>query len=183
MRQRPDRYRLLGAAVCSGLAACHYEYICLTDGDDQYEIADFAKLLKLQRYYDLILTFRYKKISSSTRMFVSWVYNKLLRFMFRTPFRDVSTGLRIVRRSILSNIQLEARSLFIGAELAIKGTLRGYRVGEVGIQTFPRTFGRGSSTSPKNILATMVEHVAHLSEHPLRRIRAACWAKTNVTHH
>ncbi len=35
MRQRPDRYRLLGAAVCSGLAACHYEYICLTDGDDQ----------------------------------------------------------------------------------------------------------------------------------------------------
>jgi hypothetical protein len=89
-------------------------------------------------------------------MFVSWVYNKLPRFMFRTPFREVSTGLRIVRRSILSDIQLEARSLFIGAELGIKATLRGYRVGEVGIQTFPRTFGRGSSTSPKSILATMV---------------------------
>jgi hypothetical protein len=56
MRQRPDRYRLLGAAVRSGLAACHYEYICLTDGDHQYEIADFAKLLKIQRYYDLIVT-------------------------------------------------------------------------------------------------------------------------------
>jgi hypothetical protein len=35
--------------------------------------------------------------------------------------------------------------------------LSGYRVGEVGIQTFPRTFGRGSSTSPKNILATMID--------------------------
>ncbi len=90
-------------------------------------------------------------------MFVSWVYNKLLRFMFRTPFREVSTGLRIVRRSILSDIQLEARSLFIGAELAIKATLRGYRVGEVCIQTLPRTCGRGSSTSPKNILATMLD--------------------------
>lgn len=118
-------------------AACHYEYICLTDGDDQYEVADFAKLVKLERYYDLIITFRYKRIYSSTRMFVSWVYNTLLRFMFRTPFRDVSTGLRIVRRSILSDIQLEARSPFIGAELAIKATLRGYRVGEAGIQTFP----------------------------------------------
>jgi len=52
MRQRPDRYRLLQAAVCSGLAACCY-----------------------------------KKIYSSTRMFVSWVYNKLLPFMFRTSFR------------------------------------------------------------------------------------------------
>jgi len=146
-----------GAAIRSGLAACHFEYICFTDGDDQYEVADFAKLLKLHDYYDLIITFRYKKIYSSTRMFVSWVYNKLLRFMFRTPYRDVSTGLRMVRRSILSDIQLEARSPFIGAELAIKAMLRGYRIGEVGIQTFPRTFGRGSSTSPKNILATMID--------------------------
>jgi len=40
MHQRPDRYRLLQAAVCSRLAACHYKYICLTDGDDRYEIAD-----------------------------------------------------------------------------------------------------------------------------------------------
>jgi glycosyltransferase involved in cell wall biosynthesis len=146
-----------GAAVRSGLAACQFEYICLTDGDDQYEIADFAKLLKLQDYYDLIITFRYKKIYSSTRMFVSWVYNKLLRFMFRTPFRDVSTGLRMVRRSILNDIELDATSPFIGAELAIKAMLRGYRVGEVGIQTFPRTFGRGSSTSTRNILATMID--------------------------
>ncbi len=146
-----------GAAVRSGLAACHFEYICFTDGDNQYEVADFAKLLKLRDYYDLIITFRYKKIYSSQRMFVSWVYNKLLRFMFRTPFRDVSTGLRIVRRSILSDIHLEAQSPFIGAELAIKAMLRGYRVGEVGIQTFPRTFGGGSSTSPKNIVATMID--------------------------
>ena len=28
-------------------------------------------------------------------------------------------------------------------------------VGEVGIQTFPRQFGRGSSTSTRNILATL----------------------------
>ena len=56
-------------------------------------------------------------------MFVSWIYNKLLRMMFRTPFRDVSTGLRMVRRSILDDIWLEARSPFIGAELAIKAMI------------------------------------------------------------
>ena len=32
-----------------------------------------------------------------------------------------------------------------------------YRVGEVGIQTFPRTFGQGSSTSVRNILATIAD--------------------------
>jgi len=146
-----------GAAVRTGLSACAFEYVCFTDGDDQYEVNDFLKLLKLRDRYDLIITFRYKKIYSSSRIFISWLYNKLLRLMFRTPFRDVSTGLRMVRRSILSDIELEARSPFIGAELAIKAMLHGYRVGEVGIQTFPRTFGRGSSTSMRNILATMAD--------------------------
>lgn len=144
-----------GAAVRSGLATCRLKYICFTDGDDQYEVEDFRKLLNLSDYYDLIITFRYKKIYSQMRLFISWVYNRVLRFLFRMPFRDVSTGLRMVRKSVIDDIELEANSPFIGAELAIKAMLKGYRVGEVGIQTFPRTFGVGSSTSLKNILATL----------------------------
>jgi len=146
-----------GASIRSGLAACRYEYICFTDGDDQYEVEDFRKLLRLRERYDLVITFRYKKIYSSTRIFVSWVYNMLLRRMFRTHFRDVSTGLRMVRKSVVDETRLEADSPFIGAELAIKVMFAGYRVGEVGIQTFPRRFGKGASTSPKNIMATMVD--------------------------
>jgi glycosyltransferase involved in cell wall biosynthesis len=150
-----EQNRGYGAAVRTGLAACRYEFVCMTDGDDEYEVEDFRKLLKLRAHYDLIITFRYKKIYSSTRIFVSWVYNALLRFLFRTPFRDVSTGLRVARRSMLAELELHASSPFIGAEIAIKAMLKGYRVGEVGIQTFPRAFGSGSSTSLPNIVATI----------------------------
>jgi len=144
-----------GAAVRSGLAACRFEYICMTDGDDEYEVEDFRKLLKLIDRYDLIITFRYKRIYSGWRIFVSWGYNAVLRFLFRSPFRDVSTGLRVVRKSVVDDIGLRADSPFIGAELAIKAMLKGYRIGEVGIQTFPRRFGSGSTTTPSNILATI----------------------------
>ena len=34
------------------------------------------------------------------------------------------------------------------------------RVGEVGIQTFPREFGTGNATSPKNIYRTIVDMIA-----------------------
>jgi glycosyltransferase involved in cell wall biosynthesis len=146
-----------GAAVRTGIAAARFEYICMTDGDDEYEIDDFRKLLKLKDRYDLIITFRYRKIYSNTRIFVSWAYNSLLRFLFRTPFRDVSTGLRMVRKSVISDIELESNSPFIGAEIAIKAMLKGYRVGEVGIQTFPRAFGTGSTVSMRNILATLAD--------------------------
>ena len=144
-----------GAAIRSGLAACRFEYVCMTDGDDEYEVEDFRKLLRLIDRYDLIIAFRYKRIYSGWRIFVSWSYNSILRFLFRTPFRDVSTGLRVARKSVVDDIALRADSPFIGAELAIKAMLKGYRVGEVGIQTFPRGFGSGSTTSLPNILATI----------------------------
>jgi len=146
-----------GAAIRSGLSACQYEYICAIDGDDEYEIFDFEKLINLIPFYDVIITFRYKKIYSNKRIFISWIYNKTLKFLFRTPFRDISTGIRLLRKSVIENISLVSNSPFIGAELAIKAMLKGYRIGEVGIQTFPRKFGRGSSTSVKNIFMTISE--------------------------
>ena len=150
-----ENNRGYGAAVRSGLAASRFDYVCLTDGDDEYEVEDFRKLLALRHRYDLVITFRYKKIYSSSRIFISWVYNKLLRLLFRMPFRDVSTGLRMIRKSVVDELALESTSPFVGAEIAIKTMLKGYPIGEVGIQTFPRAFGKGATVSIANIVATM----------------------------
>jgi glycosyltransferase involved in cell wall biosynthesis len=148
-----------GAAVRTGLANVRYEWVCFTDGDDEYDIYDLHKLLRLRDYYDLIITFRYTKAYSGFRMFISWVYNASLRFLFKTRYRDISTGLRLMRRDLIGELNLEASSPFIGAEIAIKTMLKGFRVGEVGIQTFPREFGSGSSTSMRNIIATIKDMV------------------------
>lgn len=144
-----------GSAIRRGLLESRGEIICFTDGDDEYDIYDFLRLLKLESFYDLIITFRYKKLYSSKRQFISFVYNLVLRSLFRTNFRDISTGLRIIRKSLVNELNLQSTSPFIGAEITIKSMLKGYRIGEVGIQTFPREFGSGSSTSAKNIMATM----------------------------
>jgi hypothetical protein len=80
-----------------------------------------------------------------------------VRILFKTRFRDISTGLRLIYKPILKDIPLESTSPFIGAEIAIKTMLRGHPVGEMGIQTFPREFGKGSSTSLSNIYATIKE--------------------------
>jgi len=149
-----------GAAIRTGLANVRYDWVCFTDGDDEYDIYDLSKLIRLRDYYDLMITFRYAKVYSGFRMFISWVYNHALRVLFKTRYRDISTGLRLIRRDLLSEITLESTSPFIGAEIAIKTMLKGFRVGEVGIQTFPRQFGRGSSTSLRNIVATIRDMLA-----------------------
>ena len=149
-----------GAAVRTGLANVRYEWVCFTDGDDEYDIYDLQKLIRLKDYYDLIVTFRYTKMYSGFRVFISWAYNLSLRFLFKTRYRDISTGLRLIRRELIDELQLEANSPFIGAEITIKTMLKGFRVGEVGIQTFPREFGRGSTTSIRNLAATIKDMLA-----------------------
>jgi glycosyltransferase involved in cell wall biosynthesis len=149
-----------GAALRTGFSAARYEWICFTDGDDEYEVADLRKLLRLKDHYDLIITFRYAKRYSSMRIVISYVYNRVLRFLFQTKYRDISCGLRLIRRDVVQELDLISTSPFIGAEIAIKTLIRGFRVGEVGVQTFPREFGKGSSTSMKNIIATIKDMLA-----------------------
>ena len=144
-----------GVALRTCMNNASGEWICMIDGDRQYDVWDFEDLFKVAHHYDLIITFRYKKIYSSYRTLVSWVYNNVLRFLFMTRFRDISTGLRMVRKQVIQDLDLVSTSPFIGAELAIKTHFKGYHVGEVGIQTFPREFGRSTSTTPRNILATI----------------------------
>lgn len=144
-----------GAAIRRGLTEARGEWIFFTDGDDEYDVYEFLRIHKIRSFYDLVITFRYKKLYSSKRQLISNVYNVLLRLLFKTHYRDISTGLRAIRKDLAQDLVLNTNSPFIGAELTIKSFLKGYRVGEMGIQTFPREFGKGNSTSYKNIMATI----------------------------
>ncbi len=150
-----DRNIGYGAAVRTGLAESRNTWICFTDGDDEYDLHDLVKLWRLRTHYDLVITFRFIRRYSGTRVIISRVYNTVLRRLFRTNFRDISTGLRLVHKPVVDRLNLTATSPFIGAEITIKTMLMGYPIGEVGIQTFPREFGRGGSTSVTNIRKTI----------------------------
>ena len=146
-----------GAAIKTGLKNCNNEWIFQTDGDAEYDVNDLRKLLKKSKQSDLVVTYRLKKKYKTSRIIISWIYNAILRLLFHTPFRDISTGSRLIKKSLLKKINLISNSPFLGAELAIKSKYKGFKVSEVGIHTYPRTFGTGSSVSFKNILLTIKE--------------------------
>jgi glycosyltransferase involved in cell wall biosynthesis len=144
-----------GAAMKTGIASSRFDIICMIDGDNEYDVFDLKKMLAVKDYYMLIIAFRYRKLYSTKRIFISFVYNSVLRLLFKSPFRDISTGIRLIHRAVLDDVVLTSNSPFIGAELSLKSMLRGFPVGEVGIQTFPRDFGTGSATSFPNIMGTI----------------------------
>ena len=144
-----------GAAVKTGLKNCRHDCIFATDGDDEYDVGDLPRMLKAFYKSDLVITYRYKKKYKTIRIIISWVYNIILRLLFKTNFRDISTGSRLVSKKLVKKIKLTSNSPFIGAELAIKSKYAGFDVSEIGIHTYPRTFETGSSVSLKNIILTI----------------------------
>jgi len=148
-----------GAAIKTGLKNCRNEWIFQTDGDAEYDVNDLLKLIKKTKVSDLVVTYRLKKKYKTSRIVISWIYNVILRILFHTKYKDISTGSRLINKKILKKINLISNSPFLGAELAIKSKYKGFKVSEVGINTYPRTFGTGSSVSLKNILLTIKEMV------------------------
>jgi len=146
-----------GAAIKTGLKNCKNEWIFQTDGDAEYDVNDLLKLIKKTKVSDLVVTYRLKKKYKTSRIVISWIYNSILRILFDTKYKDISTGSRLINKKILKKINLISNSPFLGAELAIKSKYKGFKVSEVGIHTYPRTFGSGSSVSFKNILLTIKE--------------------------
>lgn len=144
-----------GASIIRGIKASRYDWILQTDGDNQYDLNEFVNMEKIIHNYDCLITFRYKKIYESYRILISWVYNKVIKFVFKSNFRDISTGLRLLNKKVIEDIDLISKSSFIGAEIAIRLMLKGYQVGEMGIKTYPRIFGKGSVITIKSIFETV----------------------------
>ena len=148
-----------GAALKTGLKYSKSQWIFQTDGDAEYDVNDLLRLIRLTNKSDLIITYRYKKKYNTSRIIISWIYNIILRFLFLTNFKDISTGSRLIKKDIMKKIKLNSNSPFIGAELAIRSKYQGLKVNELGIHTYPRTFGSGSSVSFKNILLTIKDMI------------------------
>ena len=144
-----------GAALKTGLKKCKNDWVFMIDGDAEYDVEDLPRLIKASKNYDLVITYRFKKKYNTYRIIISCVYNAILRLMFNIKFRDISTGSRLVKKKLIKKVKLKSNSPFVGAELAIKAGMNGYKVGEIGIHTYPRTFGTGSSVSFKNIVLTL----------------------------
>jgi len=141
-----------GTALQTGFKhSLDYDWICFTDGDDQYNVNELYHLSRLFHHYDLIVTFRYTKIYGTLRIFISYVYNSIIRWLFRSPLRDHNCGLKIVRSKVIKDMELISTSPFIGAEIIINAMVKGYPIGEAGIKTYPRKFGESHSTSMGNI--------------------------------
>jgi glycosyltransferase involved in cell wall biosynthesis len=132
-----------GAALRSGFAAARKELVFYTDGDAQYDVSEFPKLLALMAP-DVALVNGYKLSRSDPwhRVWIGKIYNSLAARLFGIRIRDIDCDFRLMRRRQLSQLRLEATSGTICVELVKKLEASGCRVCETGVSHYPRLHGR-----------------------------------------
>jgi glycosyltransferase involved in cell wall biosynthesis len=146
-----------GAAVVSGIGAATKPYVLLCDGDGQFDPADSALLTNKLRDYDVVVGNRVRRADHLMRRLNGKAWSILMRLLFGLRLTDVDCGLKLFRRELLGNLELQARGAMITTELLAKLAGRGARITEVGVRHLPRLTGQQSGNTLKVVMRAFRE--------------------------
>jgi CheY-like chemotaxis protein len=147
-----------GAALASGFDAARNELIFMTDGDEQFDVAELARLLAaMDSATDLVIGWREKRADPPLRLFNAWGWKQLINGLFGYTARDVDCAFKLFRRSVWQSVTVHARGATFSAELLIKARRLGYQVKELPVIHFPRTAGSATGARPDVIARAFVE--------------------------
>jgi len=129
-------------AMIDALQYATKPWVFAVDSDYQFAAIDFWRLDPRRRTEDIILGIKCPRRDPFYRIWLSWIFNFLLRLFFRVPYRDMDTGFRLIRRPILEELapQLKHMSTFT-AELVVRTDHAGYRICEVPVHHYARKIG------------------------------------------
>ncbi len=133
-----------GEALKSGFYNAKYDTIVYTDGDGQFDFSEISKFLEKIDDYDLLIGYRIKRQDPFFRILFKAGWKLSLFAFFRLTLKDVDCGFKMVKKSVLEKIShlQSQRGAMINAELAIKAKKAGFKIGQVGVNHYPRLSGK-----------------------------------------
>jgi hypothetical protein len=129
-----------GAAVRTGLANAHGQYLVLIDADASYPADAIPRITELLAQYDLV---RCKRERTREHMppvnrLGNWIFDRLLAGVHGLDGEDHLTGLYGLRHAAALQMDLQSRGFDIEAEIGIKAQARRLRVATFPIAYQPR---------------------------------------------
>jgi dolichol-phosphate mannosyltransferase len=133
-----------GGALIAGFAATTAPYIITMDADLSHRPFFIEELWKRRHGAEILIASRYAAGGSAEmgplRRVFSHVLNRTYARVLSLPLHDLSSGFRMYRRDVLTDITVEARDFDVLEELLIRVHCQGWRIVEVPFRyTAPRT--------------------------------------------
>lgn len=141
------------ATLLTGFEKASGDILVMMDADLQYAPEDLPKLLDLiEQGYDVVNGWRKHRKDSAFKKIPSSLYNIFSRISFGLALHDHNSGFKAIKREVLRNINPRVEQHRFILNLAHH---KGYKVGEVEVQHFPRKFGKTKYGSSRIILGLL----------------------------
>jgi glycosyltransferase involved in cell wall biosynthesis len=142
----------------SGFAAATKELIAYTDGDAQYDPSEIAALwARLRDDSDMVTGYKISRSDPLHRIVIGRVYHYTVKMLFALRVRDVDCDFRLMRRSIFDKVQLTRSSGVICVELMKKVQDHGFRLAEVPVHHYHRTYGKSQFFNFPRVARTLLD--------------------------
>ncbi len=146
-----------GAALRTGLLNSRKDLVFLTDGDNQFHLADIEKLFSKIDSCDVVTGYRIVRQDKMHRRLQGFLWTQLNKALFGLKVRDVDCAFKLFRKKCLTGLELKSNQLLIHAEILARLKKKGFKIEEIGVPHYPRTAGKANATHPLRILKTFGE--------------------------
>lgn len=132
-------------ALRDGFAAAAGAYILTLDADLSHDPDFIGKLWRARESADIVIASRYVKGGVAymplSRKLLSRLLNRLFAAGLGVSLRDLSSGFRLYRASVLHGLSLQGRNFEILEEILVRAYVEGWRIVEIPFVYHPRAHG------------------------------------------
>ena len=141
-----------------GLELASMDLITLIPADNQFHVEDLQKYFELIDGSDIVVGWRNKRKDALMRKVIAKGYTLVIALFFWTTWFGDIDWVKMYRRDIFKRITISSTTAFVDAEILIKAERLGYKIKEVGVEHYPRKFGKQSGGNFK-VLARAISNV------------------------
>jgi glycosyltransferase involved in cell wall biosynthesis len=146
-----------GDALKSGFTAARHEWVFLMDADGQFDPTELPAFVGAAGAADFIVGYRPSRADATHRTLYARIWAAMMSLLLGVGVRDVDCAFKLMRRSYLSRMQLEAGGAFLSAEMLAKARRMGARFAELPVRHLPRRAGSSTGGSLRVLLRAFVE--------------------------
>jgi len=146
-----------GAALKTGFKNSTLDYIFFTDGDNQFDIKEIARLLPFSEEFDIVAGYRTNRRDNLIRRLNARSFNLFVRMLFGLKIKDLNCAFKLFKKKVIDAIDITSTGAFINAEILIKAKKKGFRIKEVGVTHYPRQWGSQTGANLRVILRAFYE--------------------------